>query len=118
MSLLALLFAALILLATSTFYRVGDAAGDCHASWASRYASSTPTIADEPFGRTGAGISLKIPFLEDVVYIDKRVQDLNMEPQTVLSTDQLRVVVDAFARFRVTDPLQHVPVGPIGRTRR
>src|SRR3546814_4526409 len=38
--------------------------------------------------------------------IDKRVLDLDMAPQTVLSTDQLRLVVDAFARFRIVDPLR------------
>ena len=60
----------------------------------------------EAFGRTGAGLSLKIPFIEDVVFVDKRVMDLDMPAQTVLSTDQLRLVVDAFARFRIKDPLR------------
>lgn len=62
--------------------------------------------AREAFGRTGAGLSLKIPFLENVVFVDKRVMDLDMQAQTVLSTDQLRLVVDAFARFRIVDPLR------------
>ena len=56
------------------------------------------------FGASGAGLALKVPFIEDVVYIDKRVLDLDMPEQTVLSTDQLRLVVDAFARFRIVDP--------------
>ena len=60
----------------------------------------------EAFGRTGAGLSWKIPFIETVVFVDKRVMDLDMPAQTVLSTDQLRLVVDAFARFRITDPLR------------
>ncbi len=62
--------------------------------------------AREAFGRTGAGLSLKVPFIENVVYVDKRVMDLDMQAQTVLSTDQLRLVVDAFARFRIVDPLR------------
>lgn len=58
------------------------------------------------YGRTGAGLVAKIPFIEDVVFVDKRVLDLDMPAQTVLSTDQLRLVVDAFARFRIVDPLR------------
>lgn len=57
----------------------------------------------EKFG-SSAGLSLKLPFIENVVMIDKRVLDLDMPQQTVLSTDQLRLVVDAFARFRVVNP--------------
>ncbi len=60
------------------------------------------------FGTSGAGLTLKVPFIENVIFVDKRVLDLDMEEQTVLSTDQLRLVVDAFARFRVTDPLRMV----------
>lgn len=60
------------------------------------------------FGDSGAGLTLKVPFIENVVFVDKRVLDLDMEEQTVLSTDQLRLVVDAFARFRIVDPLRMV----------
>lgn len=56
------------------------------------------------FGDTDAGLTAKLPFVENVVYIDKRVLDLDMPQQTVLSTDQLRLVVDAFARFRIVNP--------------
>jgi modulator of FtsH protease HflC len=58
-----------------------------------------------PIGTAGAGISWRIPFAEDVVWIDKRVQDVDMQPQQVLSTDQRRLEVDAFARYRIVDPL-------------
>ena len=61
-----------------------------------------------PFGTSGAGLVAKVPFIETVIFVDKRVLDLDMEQQTVLSTDQLRLVVDAFARFRITDPLRMV----------
>ncbi|WP_416907888.1 MAG: protease modulator HflC [Polymorphobacter sp.] len=61
---------------------------------------------NELFGMGGAGLNLKVPFIENVIFIDKRVLDLDMEAQTVLSTDQLRLVVDAFARYRITDPLR------------
>lgn len=67
-----------------------------------------PFRADQPFGRTGAGLVAKIPFVDRVVWIDKRVLDIELENQPVLSTDQLRLEVDAFARFRIVDPLQAV----------
>ena len=62
--------------------------------------------ANDPFGATGAGLTLKAPFIENVVWVDKRIRDLDMPQQVVLSTDQLRLVVDAFARFRIVDPLR------------
>lgn len=58
------------------------------------------------FGQRGAGLAFRIPFAESIVWIDKRVRDLDMDKQQVLSTDQRRLEVDAFARYRVVDPLQ------------
>ncbi|MDP3674049.1 MAG: protease modulator HflC [Novosphingobium sp.] len=60
------------------------------------------------FGQTGAGLVARIPFLEQIVWIDKRVLDVDMERQQVLSTDQLRLEVDAYARFRIIDPITMV----------
>ena len=60
----------------------------------------------EPIGGPGAGISWRIPFAESIQWIDKRVLDVDMDRQMVLSTDQLRLEVDAFARYRITDPLR------------
>ena len=59
-------------------------------------------------GETGAGLTMKVPFIEDVRFIDKRIMDLDIDAQTVLSTDQLRLVVDAFARFRIVNPQRMV----------
>ncbi len=61
-----------------------------------------------PFGSTGAGVSFRIPFVEDVVRVDKRLLTFQMERQLVQSTDQLRLEVSAFARFRVIDPVKMV----------
>ena len=61
---------------------------------------------NQPIGGPGAGISWRIPFAENVVWIDKRVLDVDMDRQQVLSTDQLRLEVDAFARYRIVDPLR------------
>ena len=60
------------------------------------------------YGETGAGLVFRIPFLERVQRIDKRVRDLDMQPQQVLSTDQLRLNVDAYARYRIIDPVKMV----------
>ena len=59
----------------------------------------------EEFGRTGAGVVFRIPLVQQIQMIDKRVMGVEMEQQQVLSTDQLRLQVDAFARYRITDPL-------------
>jgi len=65
-----------------------------------------------PIGTAGAGINWRIPFAEQLVWIDKRVQDVDMQRQQVLSTDQRRLQVDAFARYRIIDPtLMYIRAG-------
>ncbi len=59
-----------------------------------------------PIGAAGAGINFRLPFAEELVRIDKRVLDVDMQTQQVLSTDQRRLQVDAFARYRIVDPLR------------
>jgi membrane protease subunit HflC len=49
---------------------------------------------------------VRVPFIDTVQLIDKRILSVSMEDQQVLSTDQLRLQVDAYARFRVVDPLR------------
>lgn len=62
----------------------------------------------QAFGRSGAGLIVRVPFIDRIVWVDKRVLNLDLEDTPVLSTDQIRVNVDAFARFRVVDPLRMV----------
>ncbi|MES2442015.1 MAG: protease modulator HflC [Pseudomonadota bacterium] len=62
----------------------------------------------EEFGKTNAGVYWRIPLVDRVVWVDKRVLDIDLTNQPVLSTDQLRLEVDAYARFRVVDPLKMV----------
>jgi modulator of FtsH protease HflC len=99
---------ALIILITSTFYVVPET----RQGVVLRFGEPVRTInrykAGEQFGRTGAGLVAVIPGFEQVVWIDKRVRDVDMERQQVLSTDQLRLNIDAFARFRIVDPLKMV----------
>ena len=65
-----------------------------------------PYKTGEQFGETRAGLTFRIPLVEQIQIIDKRVLSVEMEQQEVLSTDQLRLQVDAFARFRITKPAQ------------
>lgn len=52
------------------------------------------------------GLHWKIPVVETVDYFDKRILDLDTQPQEVTASDQKRIVVDAFARYRIVDPLR------------
>lgn len=60
------------------------------------------------FGQTDAGLSFRIPMIEQLIRIDKRLLTVDMDQQQVLSNDQLRLNVDAYARFRVIDPVRMV----------
>ena len=55
---------------------------------------------------TEPGLYFKLPVIENVIEIDKRILDLELPSQEVISSDQKRLVVDAFTRYRVTDPLR------------
>jgi modulator of FtsH protease HflC len=52
------------------------------------------------------GLYFKVPFMDTVTYIDNRVLDNDLRPQEVLASDQKNLVVDAFTRYRITDPLR------------
>jgi modulator of FtsH protease HflC len=52
------------------------------------------------------GLNFKLPLLDSVIYVDKRILDLENPSQEVIASDQKRLVVDAFARYRVNDPLK------------
>lgn len=60
------------------------------------------------FGDTGAGLSLRIPFFERLVRIDRRLLSVDMERQQVQSSDQRLLEVDAYARFRIIDAFKMV----------
>ncbi len=52
------------------------------------------------------GLHYKIPFVQNVAYFDKRILDLETGTQEVIAADKKRLVVDAFARYRIRDPLR------------
>ncbi|MFO1238548.1 MAG: protease modulator HflC [Alphaproteobacteria bacterium] len=55
---------------------------------------------------TEPGLNVKIPLLQNVIYFEKRVLALDAPSEEVTSIDQKRLVVDAFARYRIVDPLK------------
>ena len=58
------------------------------------------------------GLQVKIPFIQNVVFIDRRILSLDPQPEEVIASDQKRLIVDAYARFRIVDPLKfYVSVG-------
>ncbi len=52
------------------------------------------------------GLHMKAPFIDNVIAIDKRILDLEAPAQEVIASDQKRLVVDAFARYRIKEPLR------------
>jgi len=55
---------------------------------------------------TKPGLHVKMPLLDTVIYVDKRILDLENSSQEVIAADQKQLIVDAFARYRVTDALK------------
>ena len=53
------------------------------------------------------GLYLKLPyFLQDVIKYDKRILDVNLQPKTIPDVNQKQVIIDAFIKYRITDPLK------------
>ena len=58
------------------------------------------------------GLNFKFPFIQNVVFLDKRILNLDAPPEEVIASDQKRLIVDAFARFQIIDPLKfYISVG-------
>ena len=55
---------------------------------------------------TKPGLQFKIPFIQDAVFLDRRMLNLDPQPEEMILSDQKRIVVDSFARYRITDPLK------------
>ncbi|MFC3077079.1 protease modulator HflC [Phenylobacterium terrae] len=63
-------------------------------------------VVNQP-GSPNAGLKMKVPFLENVVKLDKRNLSLEAQQEEIIAADQERLVVDAFVRYRIDDPLQY-----------
>jgi membrane protease subunit HflC len=61
---------------------------------------------------TKAGLNFKLPFIQNVVFLDKRVLNLDNPPEEVIAADQKRLIIDAITRFQIIDPLKfYISVG-------
>ena len=61
---------------------------------------------------TEPGLNFKIPFIQNVAFLDRRILSLDPPPEEVIASDQKRLIVDAFARFKIVDPLKfYISVG-------
>jgi membrane protease subunit HflC len=59
-----------------------------------------------------AGLNFKLPFIQNVVFLDKRILNLDNAPQEVIASDQKRLIIDAITRFQIIDPLKfYISVG-------
>ncbi len=63
---------------------------------------------DDPFGQTGAGFWYRIPFVDRVQMVERRVLDLDMDNEQVLTSDQQRLQVNAYARYRIIQPVEMI----------
>jgi membrane protease subunit HflC len=91
----------LILLATGLVIAVGFSAfivPQTHRALVLQFGEPVRTI-DNP------GLYWRLPFVQTVVQFDRRILDLQTEEQEVIAADQKRIIVDAFARYRISDPL-------------
>ena len=87
-------FVAAAVLATQAFFTVGQAQQAMVLQF-----GAPVRVEQEP------GLKFKIPFVQNVLYFDKRLLDFDAEPTEVVLGDRTRIVMDSFARYRITDPL-------------
>ena len=52
------------------------------------------------------GLQFKVPFIQDAVFLDSRMLNLDPQPEEMILSDQKRIIVDSFARYRIVDPLK------------
>jgi len=64
-------------------------------------------VINPPDGPDQPGLYTKVPFVESLVVLDKRNQPIEAHQEEVISADQQRLVVDAFVRYRIANPLEY-----------
>ncbi len=90
----------LLVLAANTFYIVDQ------RKQAVVLRFGEPQRVVNAFRDNDPGLKIKAPFLENVILLDKRNQALEADQEEIIAADQERLVVDAFLRYRISDPLQ------------
>ena len=73
----------------------------CDTGWGDRWSAPTGRLKYRRLSQGGS----RLPRRENVEFFDKRILDLDLPAQEVIASDQKRLVVDAFARYRIVDPL-------------
>jgi membrane protease subunit HflC len=94
---LAILIAVIGLLGVSAFFTVDER----QQALVLRFGDPQREVKDP-------GIHLKMPFVDNVIYLDKRILDYDAPPEEMIFADKKRLVVDAFTRFKIVDPLLFV----------
>lgn len=97
-----------------TLYGIGGLAVPCAlAAWSALFiVPQTHNALVLQFGDirrvviASPGLHAKLPVIQNVIYIDRRILDLDSPAEEVIAADQKRLVVDAFTRYRITDPRQ------------
>ena len=64
-------------------------------------------VINAPGSAVGPGLQVKLPFVENVIKLDRRNLSLEADKEEIIASDQERLVVDAFVRYRISDPLQY-----------
>ncbi len=90
----------LVALVSQTFYVVDQ------RQQAIVVAFGDPVRVVNPPGRSEAGLNIKVPFVEQVIKLDRRNIALEADQEEIITAGQERLVVDAFIRYRISDPLQ------------
>ena len=95
---------ALVVISSMTFTVVPETKQGLILSYGQIQRVVNPWRPNQPFGGTGAGLVARIPFIEQIKLIDKRVLGVKLDNQLVLSSEQLSMQVDAYARYRIINP--------------
>lgn len=95
-----------IILAANTFVVVPETKQAVIVEWEKPLGTVNRYKPGETLGNTGAGLTWRWPVADRIVWLDKRVLDVDLDDLPVLSTDQRPLQVDAYARFRIVDPMR------------
>lgn len=98
---LLIVIGALVFLAANTFFIVGQAQQAIVLQF-----GESQRVINQIDGRNGPGLYVKAPFIQNVIYFDRRNLGFTLAENEIVAADQERLVVDAFVRWRVTDPLR------------
>jgi membrane protease subunit HflC len=104
MRILTLIIAALVIIAAIVASTATYTVNERQQALVLRFGTVT-AVVNEP-GDEDPGLHFKAPFIDDVIYFEKRNMEFDMRPAEILAADQERLVVDAFLRFRITNPLR------------